>query len=78
MENTFSTEAPETGLLSLSTILGIVAVACSVLFCMCHIAYDRSQGNRQTMPLPAITEDMIRSVNIETIKKVLDQWLVTT
>jgi hypothetical protein len=78
MENTLSTQASEIGLLSLSTVLGIIAVACIVLFCMCEIAYDRSRGNRQTMPLPAITEDVLRSVNPETIKQVLDQWLVTT
>eukprot|EP00978_Attheya_sp_CCMP212_P015256 scaffold39281_cov45-Attheya_sp.AAC.1 len=73
-----SNEASESGLPGyLNTLLGIVAVACSVL-CMCRIGYDRSRLNRQAMPLPAITEDMIRSVNLETVKQVLDQWLVTT
>mmetsp|Transcript_11013 Transcript_11013/g.20115 ORF Transcript_11013/g.20115 Transcript_11013/m.20115 type:complete len:241 (-) Transcript_11013:89-811(-) len=62
---------------SLTTGLGISAVVFSVL-CMCRIGYDRSRLSRQAMPVPAITEDVLRSVNLETIKQVLDQWLVTT
>jgi hypothetical protein len=73
-----SNEAHESGLPGFFTPgLVISAVSFSVL-CMCRIGYERSQVSRQAMRVPAITEDMIRSVNLETIKQVLDQWLVTT
>ena len=72
-------EGAERGLpASIATGIGIGAVVLSIL-CMCRIGYARSRANRQALSVPlAITEDMMRSVNIETIKQVLDQWLVTT
>ena len=77
MSGRYDNYGPERGLpASITTGMGI-GVVVFIILCVCRFGYDRARANRQALSL-AITEDMMRSVNIETIKQVLDQWLVTT